>query len=47
MSAVASVYYAWKGLTQAQKKGTWQSDHPDQWEVCQQVMKLRSENGAD
>ena len=47
MSAAANVYYAWKGLAQAQKKGTWQSQHPDQWRVCQQVMKLRSENGTD
>ena len=47
MSAAANVYYAWKGLSQAQKKGTWQTEHPDQWRVCRQVMKLRSENGAD
>jgi len=47
MSAAANVYYAWKAMSQANKKGTWMTENPDQWKVCQAVMKLRSENGTD
>ena len=46
MIAAANVYYAWKAMSQADKKGTWQQDNPDQWKICERVMKLRRENGA-
>ena len=45
MSASANVYRAWRGLAQASNKVEWQSAHPDEWAVCQTVMKLRREHG--
>jgi len=45
MSAAANVYRAWRGLVQATSKVDWQAAHPDEWGVCQTVMKLRRAHG--
>lgn len=44
MTAAANVYHAWRGLTQARSKLEWQAAHPDEWKLCQTVMKLRREH---
>ena len=46
MTALANVYYAWKAMSDAPKKGTWQRENTNQWETCQKVMRLRSEYGT-
>ena len=46
MTAAANAYHAWRGLQQATHKVQWQRDHPDQWETCVEIMRLRREHGG-
>ena len=46
MTAAANAFYSWREFTRATHKVTWQQEHPDGWETCKLILRLRREHGS-
>ncbi len=47
MAVAANVYRAMREWRKTAQWATWAKEHPEQWELVQTVLKLRSGNGGD
>jgi hypothetical protein len=47
MTAAANAYHSWREFTRAAHKIQWQQDHPEGWDTCKLIMRLRREHGEN